>query len=422
MLVHSETLQSDLSAIVGPAHVSPQVEHTIDGVQPQLAVAPGSNDEVSAVLRLAGERGLAVVPCGGGSKLGWGNRPERADLLLSLRRMDQVLEHAWGDLVATAQAGCSVSALQSRLAEHGQRLALDPLWPDVATIGGILATNDSGALRLRFGALRDLVLGVTVALPDGTVARSGGKVVKNVAGYDLPKLMTGALGTLGVILDATFRLYPVPAETQTVTIVAPSMPSANAILARIRDSVMAPSAVQCRVGSGQNIRVDVRFEAIGAAITAQRAQLASMLGDGGPADEADGAEVWASREALWGAAETSVIAKLSLLPTDLADVTTTIERIAGRLRLEWALVAQAFGIATLRLSGANEQVLLAAISLLRAELKGRRGALVLLQCPAALKERLDVWGSESSAQPLMRRVKEHFDPHGMLNPGRYLGF
>jgi len=140
----------------------------------------------------------------------------RMDLVLSTQGLNRVLEHAAGDMTCTVEAGCTITALRQVLARHGQRLALDPLWPDCATVGGVLATNDSGPLRQAFGSARDLLIGVTIALPDGTLARSGGKVVKNVAGYDLPKLMVGALGTLGVITQATFRLHPLPRESGTL--------------------------------------------------------------------------------------------------------------------------------------------------------------------------------------------------------------
>src|SRR5207245_6008560 len=154
-------------------------------------VEPGSVDEVATLLRDASRDGLAVIPRGGGTKLDWGRPPRRADLVLSTVRLDRVLEHAWGDMTATVEAGCTVARLQHALAEHGQRLACGPLWPEGANISGILAASDNGPLRARCGALRDLIIGVTLVLADGTVAKSGGKVVKNVAGYDLPKLAAG---------------------------------------------------------------------------------------------------------------------------------------------------------------------------------------------------------------------------------------
>ena len=162
-----------------------------------MVFEPSSETELAAALRCGDAAGLGVVPRGGGTKTGWGNPPVRADLILSTARLNRVIEHAWADLTVSVEAGCTIQNLQNALAEHGQRIAVDPLWPERATVGGILSTNDSGTLRIRYGALRDLIIGVTIALPDGTLASSGGKVVKNVAGYDLPKLATGALGTLG---------------------------------------------------------------------------------------------------------------------------------------------------------------------------------------------------------------------------------
>src|SRR2546425_8105735 len=169
--------------------------------------------------------GPGGMPGGGGTRRGGSTRRGGAALILSPARLDRVLEPAGGDMTATVQAGCTVEHFQRTLAEHRQRLALDALWPKRATIGGMLAANDSGALRVRFGALRDLIIGITLALPDGTLAKSGGKVVKNVAGYDLPKLATGSLGTLGAITEAVVRLHPVPPESRTLTFLTQSVSS-----------------------------------------------------------------------------------------------------------------------------------------------------------------------------------------------------
>jgi len=158
-------------------------------------VEPQSGEEAAEILRCANEDGAAVIPRGGGTKSDWGNPPARTDVMLSTARLNRVIEHAWADLTVTVEAGCTIAELQRTLARHGQRLAVDPLWPEKATVGGVLSANDSGVLRLRYGGLRDLVIGVKLALTDGTVAQSGGKVVKNVAGYDLSKLVTGAFGT-----------------------------------------------------------------------------------------------------------------------------------------------------------------------------------------------------------------------------------
>ena len=190
-----------MAAITGPEHLL--------ALDSAIAVAPANTEEVAAILRFAQENQLAVVPWGGGTKQGWGY-PVTPALVLEMHRLNTLREHTWQDMTCTVEAGCTWSSLQSALAQHGQYVALDPLWPERATVGGIVATNDSGALRLRYGGLRDLIIGMTIVLADGTIAHTGGKVVKNVAGYDLHKLMIGAFGTLGVITSVNFRLHSIP--------------------------------------------------------------------------------------------------------------------------------------------------------------------------------------------------------------------
>src|SRR5438067_573242 len=258
--LHS-ALRHKFMAIVGNENVhAATAADAVAGVQPKLVIEPGAERELAEILRLSNEAGLAVIPRGNGTKLGWGNPPTRADLILSTTRLNEIIEHAWADLTVTVEAGCTIQRLQETLGQHGQRLALDPLWPQHATVGGVLATNDSGALRLRFGALRDLIIGVTLALPDGTLAKSGGKVVKNVAGYDLPKLVTGALGTLGVITRAVFRLHPLPKDTRTLSCLAGSLDDAQRLLLAIQDSQLAHAALQLRYDEDAAPQLDILFE------------------------------------------------------------------------------------------------------------------------------------------------------------------
>ena len=190
-----EECRAALAAIVG--------EEFADFAGDAVAVVPADAQQVAEVLRFANANGIAVTPVGSGTKLGWGN-PVAAEIRLELKRMNALREHPWQDMTCTVEAGCTWAAMQKELARHGQMVALDPLWPERATVGGVVATNDSGALRLKFGGLRDLIIGMTIVLADGTIAKSGGKVVKNVAGYDLHKLMTGSFGTLGVITEVNF--------------------------------------------------------------------------------------------------------------------------------------------------------------------------------------------------------------------------
>src|SRR6266436_5322146 len=254
----ASTFEADVREIVTAKYVrAAGASDAVAGVQSRFVVEPGSEQELAKVLKLANAAGLAVIPRGGGTKLEWGNRPARADVIVSTARLDRVIEHAWADLTVSVEAGCTIGKLQEALAKHGQRLALDALWPEHATVGGVLSTNDSGVLRLRFGSLRDLVIGVTLALADGTLASSGGKVVKNVAGYDLPKLMTGAFGTLAVITRAIFRLHPLPRETRTVSCVASNAVEAQQLVHAIQNSKLAHSALQIYWGAGIQPRVDV---------------------------------------------------------------------------------------------------------------------------------------------------------------------
>src|SRR6516164_3038361 len=301
MTAISPTLPNHFRAVLSANQIRPaSAADAVCGMQPQLLLEPSTEQQLASALRLADESQLAVLPRGGGSKLGWGNAPSRADLLLSTARLCRILEHAWADLTVTVEAGCTIETLQQTLAEHGQRLALDPLWPEKATVGGMLSTNDSGALRLRFGALRDLILGVTIALPDGTLASSGGKVVKNVAGYDLPKLVTGALGTVGVITRAVFRLHPLPHNVRSFTFLTRDAADATRLVLAVQDSKLAHTGLQVRFNSGAQPEVDIRFEGTDAGLAAQTETLRKLAAPAAETQSND--DVWHARQHLFGAA------------------------------------------------------------------------------------------------------------------------
>ena len=250
-MTNTTQLADHLTTITGPQYVR-QHEETI-------TISPANTQQVSEILRFANENGLTVTPIGGGTKQSWGNPPKPTSTSTSPASTD-VIEHPWQDLTCTVQAGCTWQHLQQTLAKHGQFVALDPLWPERATVGGILATNDSGALRHRYGSLRDLVIGMTLVLADGNIARSGGKVVKNVAGYDLCKLVTGSLGTLAVITEATFRLHPLPQHTQTFTVAAPQAQQLAPLMASIRASHLLTQALQLR-GDTNGFHLDIQLNA-----------------------------------------------------------------------------------------------------------------------------------------------------------------
>lgn len=432
---------SELAAVLGQDHLrAATAADAVDGVAPRMIAEPGTAEDLARCLRWARGAGLKVTPRGGGTKMGWGNPPAACDLLLSTARLDRVCEHAWADMTVIAEAGCRVADLQQALAEHGQHLALDPLWPERATLGGILSTNDSGTLRLRYGSLRDLIIGITVALPDGTLARSGGKVVKNVAGYDLAKLFTGALGTLGVIVQAIFRLHPLPRETRSLTF--SGTPAAlNQLLLSILAARLTPIGLQLRAAPG-GAQLDVRFDGTAAGIQAQVDQVDQLRQLAAPVSSPSDApaDIWTSHQAIWDGADGAhgtdgaapaprrprrLVAKLSVLPARIAAVCALIERAAAARSLAWQMVVQGVGAGYVRLEG-DEPSLRATLLALREELAGTgetkpRGTIVALGCPLAVKRGLDVWGPASDAQPVMVRIKQRFDPDGTLSPGRFLG-
>jgi glycolate oxidase FAD binding subunit len=273
---------------------------------------------------------------------------------------------------------------------------------------------------VRFGALRDLVIGVTVALSDGTVARSGGKVVKNVAGYDLPKLFTGAFGTLGVITDATFRLYPLAREARTLSFTTGTTDDANKLALAIHDSTLAPTGVQLRVRSDVAPQLDVRFEGFAAALEAQAEQLLRLAS--GAQQLRSSQEVWGAREKLWEGGEPALVCKFSVLPARVGSFVESVRRAAASFAATWEVVAQSIGLGLLRLEGEDEDALISMFEVLRGESKECGGSLVLLRCAPEMKSRVDVWGGGGGdALPLMRRIKQRFDPAGILNRGRFVG-
>ena len=404
----------------------------IDGVTPRLVALPRSVSEASQVLAAAAGDGLAVAFTGGGGKLGLGNPPERVDLVVLSHGLDQVLEHAAGDLVVRAQAGVRLADLRQRLAPAGQQLALDPPEPR-ATLGGVVAANASGPRRLRYGTVRDLLIGITVVLADGTVARAGGKVVKNVAGYDLAKLFCGSLGTLGMVAEVIFRLHPVPAAASVVTLEVEGPAQAGEALRRLAGTTLEPSAVELTVDEfGWPGRLVVLFEGIRPGVEAQAAAAAELLGRVGEAAVAGPGQTEAALSQLGARPfeKAEYALKATFPPAELAGVLDDLAGVGRRWSGGSLSAHAATGVLWLA-SAAREGDLpagspafpmaVAAIREQRQRLAARGGSLVLVKAPPELKRAADVWGPPGDAVGLMRRVKERFDPERRLSPGRFVG-
>src|SRR5437016_1216041 len=407
-------------ALVGNEYVrAATAAEAVAGMQPKLVIEPGTERELVNVLLLSNYAGLAVIPRGGGTKPGWGNSPTRAGLILSTARMTEIIEHAWADLTVTVEGGCTIQRLQETLAQHGQRLALDPLWPEKGTVGGVLSTNDSGALRLRFGALRDLIIGATIALPDGTLASSGGKVVKNVAGYDLPKLVTGALATLGVITRAVFRLHPLPLNSRSFSVSAVNAEETQKFVLAVQDSKLAHTFLQSHFSDDAPPVSDILFEGTEAGLAAQETQLRSLAALASVSEAPT--STWTAREELWAFSDpaSTAIAKFSILPVNLERTMELVAHSANAHQLRWKVLMYPTGIGWLRLEG-KASSLRGALQALRSELDDQDGSLVVLHRPDKMPA-FDAWGTAGDALSLMKSVKQQLDPKNTLNPGRFVG-
>lgn len=425
------TLQTKLNELAPGQVRSAGPKDAVLGVQPLVVVEPSSGETLAALLAFADGEGLKVLPRGGGTHRGIGFPPAGGDIALSLAALNAIIEHAPHDQTVTVQTGLPIADLQAHLAQTGQWLALDPPLRPGATVGGLIATAVAGPRRLRYGGMRDQILGVQVALADGTIARGGGKVVKNVAGYDLPKLFTGALGTLGVVLSASFRLYPLPADSRTLVCDAMTPEPLCEAVQTITASTLTPTAIDM-LGpddAGQPVRLAVRFQSrVERSVAEQTATLRTLLGTlANDAHELHGPEepdFWHGLDAVEAdgmAGEDDWLAlRATLLPGELAGWLAALQTVvaAHALALKWRAHA-GHGAIRARLAGKAES-LLAAVGTLRQAAEDARGALVIEEYAPALAGKLDPWGTPA-ALDLMRRVKAQFDPHNTLNPGRYVG-
>jgi glycolate oxidase FAD binding subunit len=406
-------------------------DDAVAGVMPRFVARPADVAEVAATMGAAASLGLTAVPRGAGTRLAWGAAPTSCDLVVDTLRLNRVLEHAAGDLVVRVQAGVGLDQLAAVLAEAGQRLALDPppsRGPSTDgaradTIGGVLATGAAGPLRLRYGTPRDLAIGITVVRADGTVASSGGKVVKNVAGYDLGKLFAGSYGTLGLIAEAAFRLHPLPGAASFVTRDAANTDTAHAAMAAAAGSPLAPSAAELdRPGRQAPISVGVLLEGDPDGVAERSRRMAELLGGG--------ASVSAVPPAWWGrgAAADGTLIRIAFWAAELAGVLRAVDAAASAAGLDPAVSGSA--AAGVIYVAVDEGAAPAAVAQLVLGVRAAvgnpgsgppsRGSAVVLHAPAEVRAAVDVWGPVP-ALGLMQAVKNQFDPEHRMAPGRFAG-
>jgi glycolate oxidase FAD binding subunit len=388
----------------------------VEGVVPRVIVEPASAESVSRLLEWAFREGLCVMVRGSGTKLGWGAPPRQIDILMSTTRLNAVVAHRHGDLTATIQTGATLGDVNRALAQHGQWIPLDPPSAERATIGGLVATNDSGPRRHRYGAPRDLIIGVEFARADGRLAKGGGIVVKNVAGYDLPRLLTGSFGSLGVIITATFKLYPLTAASRTLVVEPSSAAELGELAVKMSASHLTPTALEFAT---HPLRLIMRFESIEASVAQQSETASTLFAESGyEARTLSGSaeeQFWQNHTRL-ADDDRGALLKVSVLPTELAETLTLIERLAGKRGYVAAGRAGA-GVFLLRITE-EVQLQKRVIDGLRDAQQIGRGSAVVIKCSPDLRTHVDIWGPIGDGFSLMKAVKQQFDPAGILSPGR----
>jgi len=412
-----------------PVPLKKQLQRAV-APQPDIAalVYPPTIGALAAVMACAQAEGWRVLPCGHGSKLHWGGLGTGIDVVVSTARLETLVDHAAGDLTVTVGAGTSFTEVQHTLAQANQFLAIDPAYPDQATMGGILATASTGSWRHRYNSVRDMVLGIQFVRPDGQVVKAGGRVVKNVAGYDLMKLLTGSYGTLGILGQATLRTYPQPEASETLVLKGEADTLAQA-LKWLLGSTLTPIAVDmfCNQGVahwplGTGWGLLVRHQGLPGAVREQSDRLTQMGRDLGLQVIAyrDGQEstLWQQLQAQTHSLPpgSGITGKIGMMP---GSVVAILARWEQELSYPWlGLVHAGKGLGLLRFPSleVSPQDLLR----IRSQLQGSGGFLTLLDSPAALKQQMDPWGYAGDALGLMQQIKDQFDPHHYLSPGRFL--
>lgn len=399
-----------------------RIEQTVTSDTSQSCIVyPNTQEELAQVIASAQQNRWRVLPCGSGTKLDWGGQAKGIDVIISTERLNRVIEHAVGDLTLTVEAGAKFSDLQAILAKEGQFIALDPAYPQSATIGGIIATADAGSLRQRYGGVRDMLLGIYFVRYDGQIAKAGGRVVKNVAGYDLMKLFTGCFGTLGIITQATFRLYPLPEASQTVVLTGTADAIAGATKTLLA-SALTPTAVDLlstqlvtRLELGKGMGLITRFQSVTESVKEQSIRLLQVgekLGlQGSSYSENEEANLWQRlQESIWESdIEPEITCKIGVLPTAAVAILTQLDSQGI------GLIHAGSGLGILRLDKAET------ILKMRSFCESHSGFLTVLSAPLSVKKELDVWGYSGNALDLMRQIKQQFDPENIFSPHRFVG-
>lgn len=410
-------------------------KHCIDLKIPAAVISPGSEEEVSEILKFCYTQNISVVPVGSRTKISIGNVPVKLELVLCTNRLNKFIEHGTDDLIATAQAGITLKEFQKLIKKENQQLAVDP--PNLkkgCTLGGIICTNDYGPSRLRYNAIRENLLALRFVRPDGKIVKGGAKVVKNVAGYDIPKLITGSLGTLGIITEATFRLYPIQPSSKTIIAYINNSDDINEINQKILNSDTLLTCFElCSKGLSSDNKTSfyaLKIENVKTAVDSQTDQLENLLGQ----YKIENRQIISGREekAFWeritnfywtNRSKNNISLRIRVPISDVSEIVNIIEDIDQRTKSKLKLSAS-IGLGIINLNLENEvSILKNSYVLLSKKLITLGGNITILSAPTQFKEDLDIWGKVDNATlNLMRNIKHQFDPDNILNPGRFVGW
>ena len=432
MKIDPEILASQLQSELGTEAVTLDAEvlrkFSVDGQTPGIVCFPLTPDQVGAALRLCNEAEAAVTPWGGGTAMALGNMPRGVDAVLALDRLDKLVEHDDANLTATVQAGMRLSVLQEQLKQRNQFLAIDPPRPDRATIGGIVAANINGPRRMLYGSVRDLVIGMKMVLATGEQIKAGGKVVKNVAGYDLCKLFVGSLGTLGIITEVTFKMAPLPETAGTVIAQGP-LADCIKMVEEVSSSTLLPAAItlfnnaaaQAQGFETQTAAIGVWTEGFTEAVERHLTNTQSIAARTDLVCEIlrDNAHrgFW-KKVCEFGTGRETILYRLTVPLASLEPVLMALEQWSPSNQTIQMIAHVGTGTILVHTNADSEAIKW--FPKLSAMAKDHRGHVVVIAAPPALKKDLNVWGPVPPSVNIMREIKSQFDPNGILNPGRFI--
>ena len=429
----------------------------IDGIVPVDVVTPSTEEELCDIVASANDDGLGIIPWGGGTRAALGNTPERPCLILDMTTLNRVVSHNYADLTASFQAGASIGFVSEVLAQQGQFLPIDPPIPGRATIGGTLAAAVSGPLKWHFGHPRDTVIGMKVVQPDGAITKSGGQVVKNVSGYDMSRLHIGGIGSLGIILEASFKLTPIPMYEKTLIASFDSVDEVVDASMRVFNSYVMPLAmiafdprVASRTGLDESVarhHLAVRLGGRPRTLARQVDEISAMFGAAGASSqrESEGSSpsVWRPLSDFGWSPEAAPILniRITALPSRICDILKMVSQLRDSGLEPAALAEPGFGMVEASWFGPADDsshsrilhrhsresgnphtgTMTDIIVRLRKYVSQLGGTAIVQRCPPDVKARIDIWGEDHPGIDVMRRMKRLYDPNGIMNPGRFVG-